>query len=82
METDRKGRKSQTGKVRRKEIVGSRKLRQKREKGCTKYRLPHKAIPHDNYKSCASYTKLFHVTITSHVPPTQSNDYSGQFWNP
>ena len=79
METGGKGRKSQTGKVRRKEIGGSRKLRQKREKGCTNYRLPYKATPHDNYKSCASYTKLFHMTITSHVPPTQSNDYAGQF---
>jgi hypothetical protein len=34
--------------------------------------LLHKAIPHDNYKSRASYIKLFHMTITSHVPLTQS----------
>ena len=32
--------------------------------------LLHKAIPHDNYKSRASYIKLFHMTITSHVPLT------------
>ena len=60
METGGKGRKSQTGKVRRKEIGGSRK--EKRD-----------------VQNTGHHTKLLHMTITSHVPPTQSNDYSGQF---